>query len=177
MKWILSLIVCCVLVAPTLAADKTANPRFTHWAKFKPGSKNLSKGTMTVGTHTMDVEVTTTLKELKADQLTLETSTVMIMGQMRNPGHARIETVKAELTAEEVGKFKLEKAGSETIDALGKKIACDIYKLTVPEAQGDVTMTFWANSEIPGAVKTLSDIKTAKGEIVYSTVVDSVEIK
>ena len=140
---------------PAGAAAATVNPEYMQWAALKQGAWERVR----VLSNTRNVESTTTLKKVTADEVVLE---VAEAGPGEKPGEARERVVKAETAKPGDGKptdAKPDEVGDEKVAVANVTLACHFEthgarKPDVPPTTaGDTT---WTCAGVPGFVKRVS---------------------
>ena len=179
MKIVFGLLAVLALSAGLKADAPVPNPQYVHWAKFNPGSRNISKGQLIAGEQKLVITATTVLKEVRPDQLTLEITTQVSAATGHSPpATTKIEAVKAQSAPElDEASVQIKKLQPERVEALGKTILCDVYQLQVRQIEGDAQIKMWTNSQVPGTVKTQISVKSAAMNLSRELVVDQVEAK
>ena len=162
------------LAGSSVRADDTAvNPKYTNWAKFKPGSSNTIAADADAPQGKVHIEVTRTLVSVADDELVVSTKTVInIMGNDREMP-AMKETIKAKEIKEDI-----KATGEQDVTALNKTFKCKVYEVTpkpdaekntklVPGLEGRKT-TVYINDDVPGGiVKLESVLKDGKTPITF----------
>lgn len=172
------------LVLLTAAAGLVyADGEKNAWGSFKVGSwvktKMKSVSETPQGKMETIVETKTTLKELTADEATIEmeSETTMIMNGTENkvpkqpPQTAKIPLKQAAVQQPD-DKGPKPDQGEEEITVAGKKLKCKWTKMTVDAGGMKSTTKVWTSEEIPGfAARTESKTEgAAKSEMVTEVI-------
>ncbi len=184
------IIVCGSWAASTVRADDMVdNPRYTAWAKFKPGSTNTLAADMDRHGNKVHIEVKRTLISISDTEAVIETKAVVNVMDHDHEMPATQETIKAKANAED---FK--QTGEQSVDAMGKTFKCKVYEAAAkPDATVDrkevpgtnmqgKKATVYASDDVPGGVvkletdepagKTLTFILTAMDSQITVSVFD-----
>jgi hypothetical protein len=148
----LAMLMLTLLLVPLAAAEEiTVNPQYAAWAKFKPNTRVVVKGDLVVGDRRSTIETTFTLREVKAEQITLDVATRNTINDKTQEQPAKQQIISARID----GSYNVrKKAETESIDAMGKSLACDVYQFQTDEAGGKADITLWLHASVPGPVKT-----------------------
>jgi hypothetical protein len=152
-----------VVVAPGMArAEEVDNPQYQSWAKFKPGSTRTLVGEMSAQGMPMQMEMTSTLKDVTPDEATISTRVTMhAMGEARErPAQERPVRAKME-------KQDIQPVGEEAVEAAGKTYKCKIYDVQSESPMGGRARgqqgesatkpaisksRIWVSPEVPGGL-------------------------
>jgi hypothetical protein len=168
-------------VGPAAAQETIDNPEFTTWSKFKKGASVTLKSTTEAGKTTVESFITTTLVEVGADKLVLETSAASKIGGMEFKTPAMKRDVPKTLTLPKVEKKdeKIEKPkteeGTDTIKVAGTEVKAKWYKTTF-EFKGTTTESKnWTSDEIPGGL--VKSVTKSTGTLPSTTTMEVIEFK
>jgi hypothetical protein len=120
------------------------------WGSFKKGSFVKTKTVMDMETPKMKQETstTTTLKDLTADEYTIEME--MVMPNVPTPTKSEQKLPLKAPDGPKTAEGPKPKTGSEEIEVAGKKLKCT-WTETESEANGVKSVTkVWSSDEIPG---------------------------
>ena len=176
------------LVPTTARAQETIdNSEFTSWSKFKGGASVTLKSTIDSGKMTLESLVTTTLVEVGADKLVLETTAVSKVNGMEFKAPAMKREVPKTITLPKLEKKdepkvdrpKVDKPmteeGTETLKVSGTDVKAKWYKTTF-EIMGTRTESKnWTSDEIPGGL--VKSVTKSSGESPSSITMEVVEFK
>jgi hypothetical protein len=146
--------------APAPAQALVDNPQYTSWSKHKPGTSVTMKMTTNMGPQNMTMNLVQTLKEVNADQATIEVKSEMDMGGNKQQMPAQTVPIKAKVTPQEAKygqlpagvKADVKEVGNETLTVGGKTYDCKVSEVT-GEAEGMKTAgKVWRNDDVPGQV-------------------------
>src|SRR5262245_32215839 len=86
-----TLAVLALIAGPAAAQDSIPNPEFASWSKYKPGTRVVLKSSSEAAGVKSEFTMTTTLVEVGADKLVVETETLIKAGDMefKTPGEKR----------------------------------------------------------------------------------------
>lgn len=170
-----------MLLPGVAAAEKIASPYYAHWAKFKPGTTVTSEGIANMPMMPpATVKTVVTLKSVEPDHLVTTMAATISFDGHTMPQPPVDTKIPAEYDTENEG--NVVSVGKETIEAMGKKIECDVYTIDTSQAKGEMHLKVWINSDIPGAVKMdwTAKVKDKKGndhEMTYTVTIQSYEAK
>jgi hypothetical protein len=141
-----------LMIAPASRADQVNNPHYDVWAKFKAGSNRTWTGTVQAGPLKVHVQMTSTLREVTPDHVTIETRTTIDFGQGPHAGKPLRETEDARIEAEEVKNL-----GQETVQVMGRSFDCTVYQMKDDSVDGKERpwggkAKMWVSPEVPGGV-------------------------
>jgi hypothetical protein len=166
------------------AEDTVDNPEFTTWSKFKKGTSITLKTTSAFNNMTTEITSTTTLVEVGADKLVVETSSVTKFNNMeiKAPPAKRdvMKTItlpkgvkKEDLTAKKPpGTFE---EGTETVKVGGTEVKTKWFKF---KAEMDGTKTeakMWTSDDVPGSMVKMES--TTTGKVATTLKMELVEFK
>jgi hypothetical protein len=172
-----------VVVAPVALAtaqDKVPNPEYTSWAAFPKGTGIRVKST-TAGIAALDKVFVTTLKELGADKLVLETVEELSLGGTGTPTTREVPkevSLPAGMTREQFAK------GWGLIGVSGTSTESPPATVTVPAGEyfarsvtwtgsagfGTGSSTTWLSDRVPGlVVKKVVSTTVVRGKTVTTT--------
>jgi len=143
-----------VVISSARAADD-ANPRYTHWSRYKVGSNTtMVANVSTPQGMTINMEMKRTLKELTDDKAVIEVvSSTEVMGQS-HPGKPHDEIIQAKKAENDAYK----EVGHETVEAAGKSYDCTVIEATqtVPAGPGgrpqEGKAKVWVTDDVPGGM-------------------------
>lgn len=153
-----------VLVAPSpVSAQEVANPAYEAWKNFNPGSRTRVAGsTKTMGMET-GLEITTTLKSVTPEKVTLEVSTTTTVANNRVDHSTQLQEVPAVGKAENLPT----PAGEERITVNGTAYNCKVYAIGKSEDGTTIIARTWMNEGVPGGVVRLES--RSEGAVVSDT--------
>lgn len=149
---VLSAALLLVTTASVSVAAQVENPPYKAWAGFKPGSSETLGYTVESGGMKMEMESTSTLKEVTEDHVTIEVQVKMnMMGQERTTP-ARTQIIPAKADAKDVKEL-----GEEKVEAAGQTFECKVFEAKVdqPGHGGQPIHTeakMWISPKVPGGV-------------------------
>ncbi len=159
-----------------------ANPRYVHWASFKPGSTVTQVEKTTFGDPMaklltpdgVDVkEVTYKLLQVTPEKVVLETVVV------EHEFLSTIEQAPTKITfPAKIRKSHLEsvmrqanaKTGEEPLDVLGKTIPCKTIEGAYPEMGDQIQRKMWYTDAVPGGIVKQTRVTKHDGQLVAETV-------
>ena len=158
---------------PAAAQDTIDNPEFASWSKFKKGTAVTLKSNNEVMKNKREIITTTTLIEIAADKLVLETSSVSTENGMefKEPAKKR-DVPKTTMLPAGVKKedFAIGKPpgtteeGTETMKLAGTEVKTRWYKFSKKmdgvTAEGKV----WVSDDVPG-MQAKGDLSASAGEL------------
>jgi hypothetical protein len=136
-----------LLPAPA-RAQKTENATYTSWAKFKPGtSVTLRAARPGAAVGSGGATQTATLIEVTAQQVTIETKSVVDIGGQKRERPAKKTSIPAQWTPpSDEAKAK---RGTEEVTVGGKTYQCKTTERTAGEDSSFVMKT-WSSDQVPG---------------------------
>jgi len=143
----------------TVRADDTLidNPGYQSWAKFKPGTLvKYSSDTNAMGNQT-SMEMTQTLKDINADNATVEVKMTMVMAGNKTDMPATTQMVPAKIkkvdpNAAQTADAPKTETSTEDVQAAGKTFSCKKTTIT-SDANGMTTKaTTWTCDDVPGTM-------------------------
>ena len=174
----LTLAACLVLVLSGLAsAEMIDNPQYKGWAKRNPGSTATLKGKTVAMGHSMDMEMTQKLIEVKPDEVVIEASTVVSMAGNKMPAHTMKQTIPAKVEKDPANpnpdQPKIEwQEGEEKVEVMGKSLTCKVYESTMEQGGNTMKAKVWNSDEVPGG--TVKMQVTMDGEVKSETTLELV---
>jgi hypothetical protein len=151
----------------TVRADDTLvdNPAYQSWAKFKAGTLvKYSTDTNAMG-NTTSMEMTQTLKDINADNATVEVKMSMVMGGNKTDMPATTQMVPAKIkkvdpTVAQTADAPKTETSTEDVQAAGKTFSCKKTSVTT-DANGMTTKaTTWTCDDIPGTMVKMESSST-----------------
>ena len=158
-----------VVIAAFLAGGKTLhaqeemveNPEYASWSKFKTGTSVTMKSTNVIGGRMSEVMITTTLLSVGADQLQIESSSVVKdQDKEFKPKPDKRDVLK--LVPLPKGLLKADFAelkppgtteeGMETLKLAGQEIKAKWYKYSVDREGTKINAKRWVSTEVPGNI-------------------------
>ncbi|MGD0460852.1 MAG: hypothetical protein ABSB74_00020 [Tepidisphaeraceae bacterium] len=141
-----------VAMASPSRADQVNNPHYDVWARFKAGSSRTWTGTVQAGSLHIRVQMTSTLSEVTADHVTIETRTTTDFGHGPHTGKPLRDTQDAKIEAQDVKDL-----GEQTVQAMGRSFNCRVYQMMDDTVDGKERpwggkAMVWVCSEVPGGV-------------------------
>jgi len=157
--------------AITASAEQVDNPVYASWAACKIGTTVTHKQTMQIlmgGTNaplTIDMVITQTLKEVKAEAITVEvTTTASNQGRAASSFSqpatktsipAKIDKDKVDVPADiPASQVKDVKMGKETLEVAGKKYEATTVEFTQAGSGGlgpnNTELKLWSTADVPG---------------------------
>lgn len=151
---------------PASAQAMVESVEYGWWSSFKAGSMVKLK----MDTQAPDrqgnikdvvVEYTTIVKEVTAEKVINDNSTIMTVDGKSSPESTKHEEISAKIPADPSNDVKflirptdLKEVGTEDVEFNGKKYPCKIVEFTrtAPDGSGKMATKAWLNSEIPGNV-------------------------
>jgi hypothetical protein len=141
------------------AEDEVANPKYTAWSKFKPGSSNTVSADVDMGGTHVHINVKRTLISVTDAEVVVELkSTVTVMGRDQQ-GQPIQQTFDAK-----ADKDVITQKGQQDVDAMGKTFKCTVYEATTkedvkPDPQAKPmpganakTATVYTSDDVPGGL-------------------------
>jgi hypothetical protein len=138
--------------ASVSVAAQIDSPTYKAWARFKVGSSETLGYTVESGGMKMEMESTSTLKEVADDQVTIALQgTMNMMGQKRTIP-ARTLTIPAKADQKDVKEL-----GEENVEAAGQTFQCKVIEAKVdqPGPGGKpvhAEAKMWISPKVPGGV-------------------------
>jgi len=167
-------------ISSAKADDSAANPKYSAWAKFKPGSFSTVEADMDVQGNKFHITMTRTLVSIDDDKAVVETrSTVNLMGQDHD-SPVRTNTIQAKGDAE-----TYKQTGEKEVQAMDKTFKCKVYEAKGnPGAKPDKTgpagdvdnmkATVYISEIVPGGLVRLEGVgRTGKGLTFILTAMES----
>jgi hypothetical protein len=156
------------LLTPSARAEKTENPTYAYWAKFKPGSsvtlRAARPGTAVGGGGATQ---TATLIEVTAEQVTIETKMVIEVGGQKRERPARKTSIPAQWSAP--SDDAKAKRGTEEVTVGGKTYQCKTIERTAGDDSSFVLKT-WSSDQVPGG--TVRSDATNNGQTLRTELVE-----
>jgi len=169
----------------SLAAENemVANPRYVHWANFKPGTTvtQIEKTTFPDATAKLltpdgvDVkEITYKLLQVTPEKVVVETVVVehdfiSIIEQAPTKITYPAKLLKKHLEA--VMRQANAKKGEETLDVLGKSIPCNTIDGAYKEGDDQIERKMWFSKEVPGGIVKQTRSTSRDGHLVADTII------
>lgn len=173
-----------LVARPALAADTIPNPEFNSWSKFKKGTSVTMKVASVAAEVKSEIVTTTTLVEVAADKLVLETeSAIKINGmEIKMPAEKRDVLKTLELPEgtkkEDVTAGKPPGAteeGTETLKISGVEVKTKCYKYSGEVAGTKTESKVRVTAELPGTM--VKSVTTATGASTSTTTVEVTAFK
>lgn len=182
------------LLAPVATAELVTSPRYSSWAKCKPGTSVTRTLENRVGPQTVTTDIKHTLLEVTPDKVVLQLEMTMSSGGKSAPAAPQKVEVpaKVEKYSDLLGaniKATFTENRTETVDIAGKSVACRVIDFQgeqisrTPGVVIKVNGAVWVSEDIPGAiVQILQNAQMTDGdgnvtEGTANTAVASVNIK
>lgn len=174
------------VLAGTAIADEPVNPAFASWSKFKPGTAVTTKFSRVIGGFTMGMTSATTLREVGADKLVLETSGTVRLNDQEG-GFEPVRSTVTKATSEKDAKDDARAGGKPegtfeegtetlTVGEAKTKVEARWYKFK-SEADGVKTEgKVWVSAAVPGGV-VRQELTRASGAVTERQTTEVVEIK
>jgi hypothetical protein len=171
-------------VQPLRAQELVDNPEFESWSKFKKGTSISMKSTNLRDNVASEVILTTTLLEVKADRVVIQ-SVAVVKGKDSDfksepDKHEILKSVplpkgmtKADFVANKPPGTT--EQGTETLKLAGVEIKATWFKYQVDEGGAKIQATRWVSAEVPGMI-VKSEIAVS-GKLTSNTKLDLLEIK
>ena len=158
---------------------KIDNPEFTMWSKYKADTMTKLKSTSEINGMKTENIIMTTLKEVSADKLVLETEAISKFNGMefKSPPTKRDVTKTIEVDekiAEQIGKAAKPEGtteeGTETVKIGKDDVKTKWYKFK-SKAEGTETVSqTWTSDEVPGSV-----VKVVSKSSTFNNTTDLIE--
>ncbi len=132
------------------AQEKMDNPQYTHWKSCKPGSWVKHKMVFEAGGQVMQTEVVSTLIEVTAEKVVVESKTSMDMGGRKMDLPAQKKDVLAQVEKKEGQAPPSEKDEEVTVD--GKAYKCRSYEWEQTEKGQAMKGKGWLSADVPGGM-------------------------
>ncbi|MBA4190367.1 MAG: hypothetical protein C0467_20460 [Planctomycetaceae bacterium] len=166
------------------AQDTVANPEFTNWSKFPKGTSVVMKISSTAAGMTSETSMTTTLLEVGADKVVVETATAIKANGMEFKTPAMKRDVAKSIPLPK-GTKKEDLAGgkppgtleegTETLKVGGVEVKTKWYRFKL-EAGGVTTESkMWRSDDVPGMMVKME--ATTTGTVASTTKMELVEFK
>ncbi|MDB5322432.1 MAG: hypothetical protein JWN40_4063 [Phycisphaerales bacterium] len=137
-----------VLLPASALAEKTENPTYAYWAKFKPGSSvTLRAARPGAAVGGGGATQTATLIEVTAEQVTIETKTVVEIGGQKRERPAKKTSIPAQWSPP--SDDAKAKRGTEEVTVGGKTYQCKTIERSAGEDSSFVMKT-WSSDQVPG---------------------------
>ena len=159
MKPLFSLAAALLVATAAFAEDKKKidNPEFAAWSKFKTGTVVKSKMVTEVNGMKTEVSMTTTLGEVGADKLTVETATETTLSGMsfKAPAMKRDVPKTMEVDAKMAEAAKAEKPegtyeeGTETLKIGGTEYKAKWQKFKTKASGMEIEGQIWTCDDVP----------------------------
>lgn len=146
------------LAVSVARAEDIANPEFGSWAKHKKGTSITMKTVTSTGGMNIEILTTTTLLEVGADKITVETATVTKLNGMefKAPGVKReigktVNVPKGAAKLDPAGKPPgTVEDGTETVKVGGTEIKAKWFKAKLDVAGTKTESKTWMSDDVPG---------------------------
>lgn len=180
----LASVVCVVLAAGSARAEEIDNPEFASWSKFKKGTVVTLKTSSTAANVTSEISVTSTLVEVGADKVVVETTSVSTFNGMefKSPAVKREITKTLKLPAGvKKDDFKggkppgTTKEGTETVKIGGTEYKTKWFEYTNEVAGNKTEAKMWTSDDVPGTMVKMESKTT--GTVTATVKMELVEIK
>jgi hypothetical protein len=167
------------------AAEKIDNPEFAMWTKHKKGTSITLKTTSSAGDVTSEATMTTTLLEVGADKIVVETSAVSKFNGMefKTPPTKRDVAKTIELpegTKKEDFQGTKPKGtyeeGTETVKVGGTEYKTKWYKYKFELADAKTDTKMWTCDDVPGTLVKM-EMTTTAGKTTSTSKTELVEFK
>lgn len=173
------------LVSGTVVAqDKVDNPEFANWSKFKKGTSVTMKSVTTSAGMSFEATITSTLVEVGADKLVIETSSVSkVMGMeikvppMKRDVPKQVEIPKG-VKKEDFTSGKPQgtyEEGTETVKIGGTEVKTKWYKSKFESDGNKVESKMWVSDDTPGIL--VKSETTLTGKLASTSKIEVTEIK
>lgn len=182
------------LLAPLASAEPVISPRYSSWAKCKPGTSVTRTLENRVGPQSATTDIKHTLIEVTPDKVVLQLEMTMSTGGKSTPAAPqKVEfPAKMEKYADLLGaniKATFTENRTETVDIAGRSVTCRVIDFQgeqvsrTPGVVIKVNGAIWVSDEIPGAIvqilqnAQMTDQNGKVTEGIANTAVASVNIK
>lgn len=182
------------LLGANVSGEPVASPRYTSWAKFKPGTSITRTIENRVDIHSATSDIKHTLIEVTPDKvvLKLEMSTTTNGKTMNAPPRTVDIPAKTEKYADLLGanvKATFTETGTENVEITGRNLTCRVIEFVGEQAalRSDqaikVSGSILVSEDIPGAIVQIiqdSQVTTPDGTIATgttNTAIASINIK
>jgi hypothetical protein len=183
---VVALAVLALVACPAAAQDSVPNPEFASWSKYKPGTRVTLKSTSEAAGVNSEFTMTTTLVEVGADKLVVETETVVNAGGMefKTPGQKRDvpksvaipKGAKKENQPAAAGKPPgTYEEGTETLKVAGTEVKTKWYKYKTEQDGIKVESQMWMAEDFPGML--VKNVTKTSGTVASTTRMEVVEFK
>ena len=169
------------------ASQPTVNPRYTDWARFKPGATTTMNSAITTKGKTANTTLTTKLDKVTADKVTIEVATgVEVMGHVMN-APARKEEIPAQGWSQKMSSFtgnlpdmsndqasaQNVTTGTEDIKVGDKTLSTTWTDFTETKEGTTAHVKTWRSDQVPGGVvKMQTDLSGKHEGTVVETLTD-----
>jgi hypothetical protein len=175
-------VVALALAAGLSSAADVENPEFAGWAKFKKGTAVTLKTSSTTAGTTSEILMTTTLVEVGADKLVLETATVTVVNKMEFKGPpVKRDVPKTVTVPDNVKKAAGDKPpgtvedGAESVKVAGGEFKTTWFKTKTEVAGMKIESKMWMSDDVPGRLVKMES--TSTGAVSTATKMELVEFK
>jgi hypothetical protein len=141
------------------AEEMVANPQYTAWAKFKPGTMITMK-MATTGAQALNMQIVQTLKEVTPEKAAVDVATKMDMGGQTRDMPTQTVSVDAKVTKDKAAQAEMPPGMKGDVKQLADEdvtVGGKTYKAKVSEFSGEqqgmkVKGKAWRSDEVPGGV-------------------------
>jgi len=184
-----SFVACGLVVSPVRAGERVDNPKYKHWAQFKPGSfSEFTEQINRLGTQLQHTTILT-LKEVTPENVVLETRTFLVTnGQKSDTATvedkipAKVELAKARESdppkkgdRRDGGEVVDVKQGEEELTICGKTLKTEWVETKLELKGGTATLRTWSCDEVPGRV--VKKTKHSEGVLATDSTGEVVDFK
>lgn len=183
-----------LLFAPLAGAEPVSSPRYTSWAKCKPGSSVSRTLENRVGPRSTTTDIRHTLLEVTPEKVVLKLEMTITSGGRATPAPPQTIEIPAKMEkyADLLGaniKATFTENRTETVDIAGRSITCRVIDFQgeqvsrTPGIAIKVRGAVWVSEDVPGAIVQIlqnAQMTDKDGNIVEgtaNTAVASVDIK
>lgn len=175
------------LAVTTASAEEIDNPEFASWSKFKKGTSVTLKMSSTAAGMTFETVTTSTLVEVGADKVVLESMGVTKVNGMeiktpaakrdlpktiKLPDNVKKPDPKDAKVEKPMGTFE---EGTETLKIGGTEIKTKWFKAKAEIAGSKTESKTWMSDEVPGQLVKME--ATTTGAVVSTTKMELIEFK
>ncbi|WP_439625846.1 hypothetical protein [Gemmata sp.] len=166
------------------AQDTVENPEFASWSKFPKGTAATLKVTSSAAGTTSETTMVSTLVEVGADKLVIETVTALKANGMefKQPALKR-DVTKTVAVPKGVKKEDFTggkppgtvEEGTETVKISGTEVKAKWYKYKTEAGGVTIESKMWTATDVPGIMVKMES--TTTGSLASTTKMELVEIK
>jgi hypothetical protein len=172
-----------LVAGPAAAQDTVPNPEYASWSKQKPGTRVTLKSTSETSGIASEFSATTTLVEIGADKLVLQTDTVVKAAGMefKTPGEKRdvpkTFTVPKGAKKDDAPKKPegTTEEGTETLKVAGVEVKTKWYKYKMEQDGTKIETQMWMAEDFPGML--VKSITKMSGKVASTTKTEVTEFK